>query len=604
MPAMNKRVLSVIALIFITFLIYMPAIQSGFIWDDPSFLTKNPIIKAQDGLYRFWLTTEPPDYFPLTSTTLWFEWRLWGMHAMGYHIVNVLLHILSALLLWAILDRLKIPWGWLAALIFAVHPVNVEAVAWITQRKTTLPMVFYLISILLYLKFEKTGRSRDYGLSLGSFLLALLGKTSVIMQPFVLLGCAWWQRGKIDRKDVRRSIPYFALSFVLGLVTVWFQYNRSIGDDIVRTDSFMSRLAGAGWVVWFYLYKTVFPYTLSFVYPRWQIDSTAIVSYLPGMVLLGLLFYFWRHRTSWGRPFLFGMGYFVVTLFPMVGFLNIYYMRYSLVADHYQYQSMIGIIALVTGCGYYGFKKLNGNLRRAVLGAVLLIISLLSLQTWKMGRLYKDPETLFLDTIAKNPNCWMANYNLGHSLQEDEAYTRAMKYYAEAFRIDPTNPDPLNNMGNIVLKAGKVEDAMAYFRKALAIRPNFSESYYNMGCALQAIGRYPEAADNFYRSLQINPRNEKAHNNLANTLASQGRFSQALAHYNKALKLKPRFVDAHVNMGIVLKKQKKYGEALKHFSEALRLQPGNQKARKNIKSITTLLASAGPKASEESRALR
>jgi len=582
---MNKRVIGIIAIIFITFLIYIPAIKGGFIWDDPSFLTKNPIIKAQNGLYRFWLTTEPPDYFPLTSTTLWFEWRLWGMRATGYHIVNVLLHILSALLIWAILDRLKIPMAWLAGLIFAVHPVNAEAVAWITQRKTTLPMVFYLLSILLYLKFETTERIRDYGLSLGSFLLALLSKTSVIMQPFVLLGCAWWQRGRIDRKDVRRSIPYFAVSLVLGLVTVWFQYNRSIGDDIVRTDSFMSRLAGAGWVVWFYLYKTVFPYTLSFVYPRWKIDPASIVSYLPALALAGLLFYFWRHRTSWGRPLLFGAGYFVVSLFPLMGFLNIYYMRYSLVADHYQYQSIIGIIALATGGGYYAFRKSNAKFRRVLIAAAAIIIGLLSLQTWKMGHIYKDPETLFLDTIAKNPNCWMANYNLGHSLQENEEYNRAVQYYAEAFRIDPTNPDPLNNTGNILLKAGKINEAVAYFRKAIAIRPNFAEGYYNMGCALLEAGKYPEAVDNFYKSLQIRPRNEKAHNNLANALASQGRYSQAIAHYNEALKLNPRFVDAHVNMGIVLKRQKKYDEATKHFAAALRLQPENQKARKNLESL-------------------
>lgn len=597
---MNKRVIGVIAIVFITFLIYIPAMLGGFIWDDPSFLTENPIIKAGNGLYRFWLSTEPPDYFPLTSTTLWVEWRLWGMNAAGYHIINVLLHILSALLIWAILNRLKIPMAWLAALVFAVHPVNAEAVAWITQRKTTLPMVFYLASIFLYLRFEKTNCSRDYGLSLLSFLLALLSKTSVIMLPFVLLGCAWWQRGRIDRGDVRRSAPFFLVALILAVVTIWFQYNRSIGDDIVRTDSFLSRMAGAGAAVWFYLYKALWPRELIFVYPRWEIAAASVVSYLPGLALLALMFYVWRHRTTWGRGVLFGLGYFIVTLFPMLGFFNIYYMRYSLVADHYQYQSIIGIIALAVGCGYYVFKKLNANFRRWVVVAVAVVVGLLSLQTWTIGHIYKDPEALFLDTLAKNPDCWMANYNLGHFMQENGEDDRAIKYYEEAFRVDPANPDPLNNTGNIFLARGKKEDAIRYFNKAITIRPNFSESYYNMGCALQEMNRYPEAIDNFYKSLRINPRNERAHNNLANSLASQGRFSQAMAHYKEALKLKPWFVDAHVNMGIVLKKQKRYDEARKHFSEALRLQPDHQKARNNLRFIEALPASSAQKAPEES----
>jgi len=583
----KKSIFGIAAIIFITFLIYLPAILGGFVWDDSSFLTHNPLIRAADGLERFWFSTEPPDYFPLTSTTLWLEWRLWGMNPLGYHITNVLLHILCSLLLWAVLNRLKVPGAWFASFLFAIHPVNVEAVAWITQRKTVLPMVFYLLSILAYLKFEKTGKPRDYIFSLGTFLLALLSKTSVIMLPFVLLGCAWWQRGRIEGKDLRRTIPFFASSLLLSLITIWFQYNRSIGDDIVRVDGFFSRLAGAGWAVWFYLYKTLFPLTLCFVYPRWKIDAASWISYLPGAILLGLLLLFWKYRKNWGRPFLFGTGYFAVTLFPMLGFFNIYYMRYSLVADHYQYQSMIGILALAAGLGTYEFQKLKKNSRRWATAAFSLLCGLLCFQTWTLGQIYKNPETLFLDTLRKNPGSWMANYNLGRSLQDDGKYDEAMRYYDAALRADPSNPDPLNNTGNILLAAGKVDEAKIHFMKAISMKPDFGEGYYNMGCALLETGAYSEAVDYFNKSLRIHPQNEKAHNNLANALATQGRFNQALAHYREALRLKPRFVDAHVNLGIVLKRQQQYDEARKHFSEALRLQPDNEKARKNLAALTT-----------------
>jgi hypothetical protein len=293
-------------IILVTLVIYIPAMRAGFVWDDDRFLTENPLIRADDGLYRFWFTTEPPDYFPLVSTSLWLEWRLWENNATGYHVMNVVLHAVSSVLIWLVLRRLKIPGAWLAALVFAVHPVNVESVAWITERKNTQPMVFYLLTILLYLKFASDGRRRWYFLALCSFLLALLSKTSVVMLPFVLLGCAWWQRSSIVRKDVVRAIPFFALSGVLGLVTVWFQYD--IGGDIVRTDGFFSRLAGAGWAVWFYLYKTIIPYKLCFVYPRWEIDPSSIASYLPAIILLGCFLVLWWYRMGWGEHFCLDLG--------------------------------------------------------------------------------------------------------------------------------------------------------------------------------------------------------------------------------------------------------------------------------------------------------
>jgi tetratricopeptide (TPR) repeat protein len=578
----RKLILGIGVIVLVTALAYIPAMRGGFAWDDDSFLTNNPLIKAHDGLYRFWCSTEPPDYFPLTSTTLWLEWRLWGMNPLGYHVVNVLLHVLSSVLIWLVLKRLKVPGGWLAALIFAVHPVNVESVAWITQRKSTLPMVFYVLSILLYLKFERSERPWMYGLSLGSFLLALLSKTSGVMQPFVLLGCAWWQRGKIVRKDLARSIPFFAMSGVLGLVTVWFQYNRSIADEIVRTDSFLSRLAGAGWTVWFYLYKAIAPLKLSFVYPRWEIDDASIISFLPGLLLVGVLFLFFWHRKRWGKPFLFGLGYYVVTLFPVMGFFNIYYMRYSLVADHYQYQSIIGIIALLVGLGCFAYDGWQRAVRQWAVVGVVILVGLLALQTWKQGHIYKDLETLFHDTIAKNPGCWMAHYNLGHDMQRHGRFQEAISYYSEAMGIQPDNPDPHNNLGNVLLAQGRVDEAIAHYSEALRIKPDFAEAHYNLGNALSEQGRLPEAIDHYSEALRIEPDAAMVHNNLANALARQGRVSQAIAHYSEALRIKPDYAEAHYNLGVALKRKGRLRQAIAHFSEAVRIQPDHAKARENL----------------------
>jgi tetratricopeptide (TPR) repeat protein len=538
---LKRHSLRVGAIILLTLLVYMPAMRAGFVWDDDAFLTENPLIKADDGLYRFWFTTQHPDYFPLVSTSLWLEWRLWGMNATGYHVVNVVLHAVSSVLIWLVLRRLKIPGAWLAGLIFAVHPVNVESVAWITERKNTQPMVFYLLTILLYLRFERDGRRRWYFFALCSFLLALLSKTSVVMLPFVLLGCAWWQRGSIVRRDLVRAIPFLALSLLLGLVTLWFQYNVAIGKTVVRTDSFFSRLAGAGWAVWFYLYKAIIPYKLVFIYPRWQIDASSVVSYLPFTMLLGCLVLTWYYRGSWGKTFLFGMGYYVVTLFPVLGFFNIYFMRYSLVADHWQYFSLIGIIALAVGVGNYVWSQSRGVLRKLLTVATLVLVSLLCMLTWRQASVYTDVETLWRDTIFKDPKAWLAH----------------------------------NNLGVVLRQQGRLEEAMDHYYEVLRINPDFAEAHYNLGSVLADQGRPKEAIDRFYEALRINPDFAVAHNNLGVALMKQGNYDKAIVHYYEVLRINPDFAMAHYNLGAILKHLGRLEEAIGHYERAIQINPND-----------------------------
>jgi tetratricopeptide (TPR) repeat protein len=559
---------------FITFLIYIPAIRGGFVWDDAVFLTNNRLIKADDGLYRFWFTSEATDYYPLTWTTLWLEWRLWGMNASAYHIVNVFLHAVISVLIWLTLNRLKIPGAWLAGLIFAVHPVNVESVAWIIELKNILPMVFYVLSIQAYLKFEREQHTLLYGLSLGCFLLALLSKASVVMLPFVLLGCVWWQRNRIGRKDLIRTLPYFALSAILSLATVYVHYQTAIGEDAVRTDGFLSRLAGAGWAVWFYLYKAIVPYNLCFVYPRWEIDASSIVSFLPGVLLAGVLILFWRYRKSWGRPFLFGMAYYVVTLFPVLGFFNIYFMKYSLVADHWQYTSIIGIIALLVGLGSYKYPDWHMTVRRVTLVAAVAGVALLSLQTWRQGHIYRNNETLWRDTIAKNPGCWPAHTNLGLVLARQGRTAEAIDHYVEALRIRPVYEEAHNSLGVALAAQGNLDEAISHYSEALRINPHFFQSYTNLGNALKKQGKIEQALSNYSTALQINPRFAAGHVNLGVALAEQGKTAEAIRHYSEALRINPDAMEARINLGTALITLGKLDEAIELYTQALLINPG------------------------------
>lgn len=309
-------------IMLLMFVADFPSLRGGFVWDDTTLITENRLVKANDGLYRFWFTTEAEDYWPLTSTAWWLEWRVWGDNATAYRVVNLLLHGVNAILVWIILRRLKIPGAWVAALVFAIHPVNVATAAWISEQKNTLSMLFYLTAVLLYLRFDESEGRCWYALSLGTFLLALLSKAAVAMLPVVLLGCVWWRRDRVRWKDLLRSVPFFVLSLVLGLVTVWFQHHPDSAGHPVRDDGFAARLAGAGWAPWFYLSKALLPLNLTMIYPRWKIDASLWVSYVPGIALAGCFMLFWRRRRTWGRPLLFGLGYFVIMLFPVLGFFN------------------------------------------------------------------------------------------------------------------------------------------------------------------------------------------------------------------------------------------------------------------------------------------
>ena len=576
-----RRIILGVLLILIVFLAFLPAVKSGFIWDDDTFLTENSLIKASDGLQRFWFTTEPPDYFPLTSTTLWIEWRLWGANPTGYHVVNILLHCVTGLLIWLVLKELGIPGAWVAALVFGIHPVNVESVAWITERKNTLPMVFYTATILMFLKFENSGRRKWYVLSLACFLLALLSKTSVVMLPFVLGFCLWWRRGKITTRDLYKLAPFFSLSAAFGLITTWFQYTRAIGSDVVREDGFLSRLAGAGWAVWFYLYKALLPIRLNFVYPRWEINPSSPLVYVPDVLILIAMGIFWHKRKSWGHPFLFAFGYYILTLLPVLGFLNIYFMKYSLVADHWQYISLVGVVALAVGVVANLYEKKKNTYGQYITGlAVCLILVLFSL-TYFRTQAYKDVETLWRDTLSKNPGAGLAHNNLARIMQNRGDFSGAILHYKKAMTSMPRDMLIPYNLANTYKDKEDFEQAAKYYKKSLEINPRFADAHNNLGLAYTNLGKTEKALEHYRKAVELKPEYVNATINIGNLFAQKKDFKEAIRYYEKALDIKANDENAHANLANVMAELGRYDEALKHYDKALAINPQNKIARIN-----------------------
>jgi len=574
----NRGWLFVLFLVASTLTAYLPVWQAGFVWDDALLLTGNPLIKDPHGWYRFWFTTKTPDYFPVMSSAFWLEWRLWGMNAVGYHVVNVLLHAANAILLWRLLARLGIPGAKLAAAIFALHPVNVESVAWIAELKNTLSLFFFTLSLLSYLKFEDTTRRRFYWLALGAFLFSLLSKIEAAPLPFVLLGIAWWRRNRIERKDIWRTVPFFAAAFLLGLVSIWFQNHIAIGHDVVRTDGFLSRLAGAGWAVWFYFYKTILPVNLLPIYPRWHIDAADWLSYVPGLLLVAVFFLCWQFRRTWGKAILIGLGYAVMMFLPVLGFLNIYFFRFSLVSDHWQYFSIIAPIALASAGLTMALDRF-GNLKIFFCGALLLLLGAL---TWRQADIYRDSQTLWRAALAGNPNSWPAHNDLGFALFQKGDVDEAITQFQKALQINPDYAGAHNNLGNALLQKGDVDEALAHFQKALQIKPDYADAYYNIGNVLLQKGDVDEAIANYQQALQIKPDDAEAHNNLGNALLQKGKMDEAITHYQQALQIKPDDAEAHNNLGNALLKKGKTDEAVAQFQKALQINPDDAEVHNNL----------------------
>ena len=667
-------------LIAFVFIAYARVFNADFIWDDESHLTRNPCIVGPLGLKEIW-TSARAVYYPLVLTSFWTVHKFVGLSPWPYHLLNVLLHAGSAVLLWQILRQLNVRGAWLGAALWALHPVMVQSVAWVTELKNTQSGFLYLLSIFCFLKWDEkprmtrisridqegvdsparhslakaasapqgaavsqpplwhSGRRPSlFALSLFFFILATLSKPSVVMLPVVLFLCIWWRTGRTHRHDVLALAPFVIISALASVWTIFEQKFHAGATGTEWAQTWPDRLIIAGRAIWFYLAKLIWPHPLIFIYPRWEIDSSQATAYFPLFAALAGLLGLWLNRARWSRAVFFAAAYYVVSLFPVLGFFSVYFFRYSFVSDHFQYLASMGPLALaaagiVTAAGRFGETpsrlapdtdalQFSGNIAAVRSKSLLLLATagtcllLLVVLTWRQTAVYHNLVTLYTATLTRNPGCWMAHYNLGIALNDQGDADGAIAHYRQAVELRPSYAEAHYNLGRLLVQKGQLDEAIVHYEKALEINPADAEAHNNLGAALFASGRVDEAMLHYRKALAIrrdyadascnlasallskgdldgaiayysaclvgSPNQPEAQYNLASALFRTGRTDEAIAHYQKVLELRPENADAHANLGSMFLAKGRVRDAIAQYRDALRSAPDNVAAQSNL----------------------
>lgn len=562
-----------LAFALLVFAVYLPALGGGFLWDDAGHVTRADL-RSFDGLLRIWFELgATQQYYPVLHSAFWFEHLLWGDSPLGYHLVNLLQHAANACLFGLLLRRLAVPGAWLAATLFALHPVCVESVAWISEQKNTLSALFYLGAAHAWLSYEEKRHARSYALASALFVLALLTKTVTASLPAALLVVAWWRSGRIEwRRDVVPLLPWFAASLAMGLLTAQFERELIGAQGTDFSLSALERGLLACRAPWHYLVTLVWPLDLVFIYPRWPIDAAVWWQWLfPLATVAALAACVWQARLG-ARHWLTVALLFGGTLFPVLGFFNVYPFIFSFVADHFAYLANLALFALA-GAGLSQLRERFGATRAAT--ASLAVFGGCAVLTWQQAGQYRDLFTLYETTLARNPSSWMAHHNLAVALAEAGRPADAVPHLEAVRRLKPDYVPALVHLGDDLTRLGRADDALPVLQEAVARAPRSAEARNNLGQTLMALGRAAEGRAAFEEAVRLDPKLAVAHGNLGLALVTASHTAEALAHFERAVKLQPATAMHRVDLATCLALLGRAADSDAQFEKALALAPDN-----------------------------
>lgn len=636
-----RKILPGLLLVGMTLLVYAPVMWNIYIWDDDAYITRNLTLRSLDGLRAMWFRPlSLPQYYPLVHTTFWLEYHAWGLHPVGYHVDNVLLHAIGALLVWRVMARLRLPWPWLIAALFAVHPVSVESVAWATERKNVLSMALALASMLCYLRVEPPSASEPttspnkrggfYALALLFFIGALLSKTVVATLPAVLLVIYWWQRGRLSLHVVIPLIPMLLLGACLGGYTAWLERYHVGAEGSEWAFTPLERLLIAGRAVWFYAGKLLWPHPIIFFYRRWEIEETALWQYLyPAAVCLtvGAL---WLARKRLGRGPLAAVLIYCGVLMPALGFLNVFPFRFSFVADHFQHHAMLAIVALEVATMAMIWQRLEGTaqsiapdgemasgwrpltLQRIGVGAVAALLLSLSIISFRQTMAYYDHVSLYSDVIAKNPKCWVAYSNLGVELSARGEKDVALELFRKSLAIDPKKARVNSNYGQALITVGRrdgyfpgqLQEALEHFEYALSVDPDLADAHAGMAEILLEMNNKEDAKKHMRDALRLQPRYTQVLLASALMMIKDEEWREAEEVFHRLIEIKPSVPEAYHGVGLSLLNQNRPRDAIVYFQKSLLLDPDSFEAHYNMANALFMVGELHAAAEHYNEALR
>jgi Flp pilus assembly protein TadD len=623
---------------------YSPAYHGDWLWDDDQLLTANPVVQSGSlqGLAKLWFNPDGADYFPLSYSALWLQWPFFGMNPTGYHVVTTFCHIIGALLFWRLLAVMKLPGAWLGGFVFAIHPICVETVGWVSEVKNTLSLPFFLLSCASFVKFDDAAKPspeavRQYVLSVVFFLLAMLAKTSIVMFPVLLLVYAWWKHGiRLDRNGVvtlacaggslaltlvpmmiwllrlkdglstlplfigcaaiaalgpltslalmfalKRSrpaasadlpaatngrsleryvlyaLPFFWISLALGLATCYFQWSRAIGQEKILVGGILSRTATAGMAILFYLWKAVWPFNLLPIYPRWEVDPPKAWQFLPWPVMIGAVAWLWMNRgtadrPTWARNVLFALGFFLLMLLPILGFITISYMRITWVADHFLYLPMLSIIGLGTAGLAAWYARAKPAEQPVALATCAILLAVLCYSSFRYSHAWANEDALWSHTLKTNHEAWQAHNRLGAKKFARGDIDGAFYHFTNSTRLRPDLGETHNNLGTALSAKGRLAEAIEQFAEACRVTPHVPAIHVNLANALAAAGRFGEAGEKYRQLIEREPNNPALINNYGVTLYRQGRKEESIVQFRRALEIAPNLKDARESLAVAM----------------------------------------------------
>ncbi len=553
------------------------------LWDDNAHIT-GPELRSGDGLRRIWMELgATQQYYPLLHSIFWFEQRLWGDAPLGYHLANIIEHALSSFLVYKVCQQLRIPGAVLAAFLFALHPVAVESVAWMSEQKNTLSGALYLSAMLAYLHFEQSRHWRTYAMGLALFVMALGTKTVTATLPAVICVVIWWRDGNLRwSRDVLPLLPWLLVGIGAGAFSAHVEHSLIGAQGADFHLSVAEKLLLCGETFWFYVGKAIWPHPLVFIYPRWT-DAQIFGAWYALTAAIVVAISLWLLRRKSRAP-LATLLIYAGTLFPALGLLNVYPFLFSYVADHFQYLALLALIVPLSAALARAARK--GPRRTVTMLGVALCVSCAML-TARQARLYTDGNTLYRSILVYNPDCWMAHNNLGNLYAvHDSTVANAIAEYQAALAIKSDWADTHYNLANVyALDASHRNDALTEYHRAIALQPTFAEAHNNLGKFLAGEGREDhEAAREFETALQIDPHLAAAHANLGTLYSKRPELlAEAAREYRQAVALDPTLATVYLNLGLVLSRiPGSQDEAVASFRRALALREDLSDAHFNL----------------------